>query len=337
MSDAHESIGKDELESPASEPAPLWSVGIVNHGSYDDLENCLESLARQTKPASAVAVYDTGIHPEKIHAMRAAHPWVDFEVGPNLGYAGGANRVLSKSMHASQPVQFCLILNPDVVLDPDYSERLIETMTEHPSVAIAGGKLLRPGRRLIDTAGICFPRHRRPRDRGSEEEDRGQFDECELVDAISGAAMMIRSEALEDLQIERQLFDEDFFAYHEDTDLCWRAQRFGWQILYEPRAVGIHVRGWQRAGRAEVAISTRRHSFKNHYLQVVKNETLASGLQNLPWLLGWEILRFGFVVLRDRAMLGAYAEAWRTLPGARRKRRLIQSRARRVRDFPPER
>ena len=146
------------------------------------------------------------------------------------------------------------------------------------------------------------------------------------VDWLPGCSLLMRSDALRDVGY----FDENFFAYHEDTDLCWRARRFGWQILYEPRAVGMHVRRWQRARRSEIAISTRRHSFKNHYLQLVKNETLRHGLRNLPWLLGWEILRFGFVVLRDRPMLGAYAEAWRALPEARRKRALVQSRARRL-------
>jgi hypothetical protein len=63
---------------------------------------------------------------------------------------------------------------------------------------------------------------------------------------------------------------------------------------------------------------------------IVKNETLGHGLRNLPWLLGWEILRLGFVVVRDRPMLGAYAEAWRALPEAKRKRALVQARARRL-------
>jgi GT2 family glycosyltransferase len=311
-------------------PAPArWGAGIVNHGSYDELDRCLKSLARQSLPAEAIAVYDTGEDPARFEAERAAHPELLFESGPNRGYAGGANRVVERLTNEVPALDYILVLNPDVELDPDFSVRLIESIDCRPRVAIATGKLLRPDRRTLDTAGILFPRHGRPRDRGSDMRDLGQFDVIELVDAASGAAMMLRVSALDDLALEGELFDESFFAYHEDTDLCWRARRFGWQILYEPRAVGVHVRGWRRARRGEIAISTRRHSFKNHYLQFVKNETLGHGLRNLPWLLGWEILRFGFVVLRDRPMLGAYAEAWRALPEARRKRALVQSRARR--------
>lgn len=311
-------------------PVPArWGAGIVNHGSYDELERCLESLARQSLPAAAIAVYDTGQDPVRFVSGRAAHPEILFEQGPNRGYAGGANRVVERLTREAAPLDYLLVLNPDVELDPDFSVRLIEGIDRHPRVAIASGKLLRPDRRTLDSAGIVFARHGRPRDRGSGLHDRGQFDAAEFVDAASGAAMMLRVEALYDLALEGELFDETFFAYHEDTDLCWRARRFGWQILYEPLAVAVHVRGWQRGRRAEIAISTRRHSFKNHYLQLVKNETLGHGLRNLPWLLGWEILRFGFVMLWDRPMLGAYVEAWRALPEALRKRALVRARARR--------
>jgi GT2 family glycosyltransferase len=334
------------------EDAPRWSAGIVNHGSYDDLEICLASLARQDVIPVSIAVYDTGEDPPRLEALRRANPEVDFEQGPNRGYAGGANRVIDRILGRGTQdcgardggaqdnrerdggagmasIGFVLLLNPDVELEPDFAARLIAEMVARPRVAIAAGKLLRPDRSTIDSAGIVFPRHRRPRDRGSEQPDRGQYDRAELVDAASGAAMMLRVEATADLRLAGELFDEDFFAYHEDTDLCWRARRFGWSILYEPRSVAIHRRGWQRARRAEIPIAIRRHSFKNHYLQLVKNETAGGLLGNLPWILGWEILRLGFVLLRDRPMGRAYLEAGRALPWAWRKRRLVRERARR--------
>jgi len=321
--------------------SPRWSAGIVNHGSYDDLELCLASLARQEVMPVSIAVYDTGEDPQRLEDLRRGHPGVDFELGPNRGYAGGGNRVVDRILSCgardggvrdgeagTESIGFVLLLNPDVELEPDFSARLIAEMVARPGVAIATGKLLRRDRSTIDSAGIVFPRHRRPRDRGSEQPDRGQYDRAELVDAASGAAMMLRVEATADLRLEGELFDEDFFAYHEDTDLCWRARRLGWSILYEPRAVALHRRGWQRARRAEMPIAIRRHSFKNHYLQLVKNETAGDLLRNLPWLLGWEILRLGFVLLRDRPMGGAYLDAGRALPGAWKKRRWIRERAR---------
>ena len=305
-----------------------WCAGIVNHGSYDDLERCLAGLARQTCLPAAIVVYDTGESPDQFEVARLAHPEAVFEMGPNRGYAGGANRVVDHLMEIVEKVDFILLLNPDVELDPEYASHLIGAMSDLPRVAIGTGKLLRPDRTTLDSAGIIIPRNRRPRDRGSDRPDLGQFDVPEFVDAASGAAMMLRVSAIEDLVIDGELFDESFFAYHEDTDLCWRARLFGWKIHYEPQAVSLHQRGWQRNRRARIPITTRRHSFKNHYLQIVKNETATGFVRNLPWLVTWEILRLGFVLLRDRPMGTAYRDAWRALPEARRKRILVQAKAR---------
>ncbi|MCP4903798.1 MAG: glycosyltransferase family 2 protein [bacterium] len=308
--------------------ARSWGAGIVNHGSYDDLKRCLTSLEKQSLPPAAIVVYDTGISRERVATLQRDHVRADFEVGANLGYAAGANRVIHRLRAASGGgvLDFVLVLNPDIELEADYAESLISSVSDSPRVAIATGKLIRPDRRTLDSAGIVLPLHRRPRDRGSERPDRGQFDRAEVVDAASGAAMLLRVSALDTLSIEGELFDERFFAYHEDTDLCWRAHRFGLEIFYEPGAVAVHARGWQRAHRREIPLAIRRHSFKNHYLQVAKNETLVSLLGHAPALVTWEILRLGFVILRERELFGAYREAWHELPEALRKRRLISQR-----------
>jgi len=200
-----------------------WCAGIVNHGSYDDLERCLAALARQTHLPAAIAVYDTGQCPDRFENARLAHSDVVFEMGPNRGYAGGANRVVGRLVDMIETIDFILVLNPDVELETQYSSRLISAMMDVPSVAIGTGKLLRPDRTTLDSAGIIIPRNRRPRDRGSDQPDLGQFDVREFVDAASGAAMMLRTAAIDDLTIDGELFDERFFAYHEDTDLCWPA------------------------------------------------------------------------------------------------------------------
>lgn len=315
--------------SVGGERSARWVAGIVNHGSYEDLEGCLASLHLQTLPPVAVCVYDTEQEPTPARALtlRAeSRTGLEVVVGPNLGYAGGSNLVIDRLLATHENVDYCLLLNPDVELDPDFARRLIGAIGESPDIAIASGKLLRPDRRTLDSAGIVFPRHRRPRDRGSEQPDRGAFDRRECVQGASGAAMLLRTAAIDDLRIEGELFDESFFLYHEDTDLCWRARNLGWRILYEPTAVAVHKRGWQSTQRFSVPVSTRRHSFKNHYLQLMKNEHGRDFLWNLPWLLTWEVLRIGFVLLRDRSMLPAYADAWRALPDAWRKRRILRAR-----------
>lgn len=306
-----------------------WSVGIVNHGSFDDLETCLEAIAAQSHAPRDIAVWDTGEDPLAITVLSRRHPGIHFAGGTNEGYAGGANRAVRALLARARetPPDFVLLLNPDVVLDEDFAATLLAAVAPDPSVAIATGKLLRPDRQTLDSAGIVFPRHRRPRDRGSESLDDGRFDRTEDVDAASGAALLLRTEAIERLSIDGELFDESFFAYHEDTDLGWRARRLGYRVRYVPAAVAVHARGWKKAERKRVPVEIRRHSFKNHYLQLVKNERRSDFLRNAPSILGWEVLRLGFTVLRDPKLLPAYLAAARALPNAFRKRRLIAARA----------
>ena len=299
-----------------------YSVGIVHYRAYADLAQCLDSLAAQTLAPEQVVVVDVEPEPADRVGLPDAPPriWLD---SPNRGFAGGANLALRALVEGSE-AEYLLVLNPDTVLEPDFARALLAAMDARPPVAIATGKLLRRDGR-IDSAGIRLPRHRRPRDRGSEERDDGRYERPELVFAASGAAMMIRRAALTGLAIEGEVFDEDFFMYHEDTDLCWRAALLGWQVLYVPAARAIHDRTWVRARRFEMPAGIRRHSFKNHYLQLIKNETPGGFAINLPILATWEVLRLGFALLRDRELLAGYADAWRLSRRAWHKRRVIRS------------
>ncbi len=307
--------------------SPDWAVGIVHHDAFDDLARCLEKISLQTRPPGRVMVFDTGRDEDRLAIVRRAFPDAHFESGPNLGYAGGANRILAQLATTHPAPSFVLLLNPDVELDAHFAEILLDAMVETPKVAIASGKLVRPDG-TIDSAGVRLPLHRRPRDRGSEEPDRGQYDEIELVFAVTGAAMMLRRTAIDDIALGKEVFDEDFFLYHEDTDLCWRANRLGWCVLYHPAARALHRRRWRRDRRNEIEPWVRCHSFKNHYLQILKNESLPGFLGVFPVLLGWELMRFGFALLRDPSILRGYGAALRLAPRTWRKRRLLERKIR---------
>jgi GT2 family glycosyltransferase len=309
-------------------------AGIVHHDAWDDLERCLVSVAGQSAPPVAVQVVDTGTDRAQFDAARARHSDVHFELRPNRGYGAGANRILAEVARTRPDTEFVLILNPDVELEPGFAESLLSAVRVRPRVAIASGKLLRPESRLIDSAGIQLSLYRRPKERGSEQRDRGQFDRTELVFGVSGAAMLLRREALSDLSLDGEVFDEDFFAYYEDTDLCWRAHKLGWSVLYEPAARAFHTRGWRRGQRRNVSLSLRRHSFKNHYLQLLKNECSGDFLRRLPPLLGWELVRLGYFLACDPRVLPAYADAVRAAPRVWHKRTLLKRRVR-ARAEPP--
>lgn len=305
-------------------PGPRYGVGIVNYHSYDDLEECLDSVKSQALPPAIVLVVDADSEPEQLEDLRERHPEVVFVPRPNLGYAAGANEVLRQLVARVPGLEFALVMNPDVELDFCFAENLLAAMGERREVALATGKLLRPDGVTIDSAGIVLPPNRRPRDRGSEEIDGGQYDRLEYVFGASGAALMLRVSALDEIAIDGEVFDEDFFVYHEDTDLAWRVNLLGWRVLYVPTAIATHARCWRSNRRFLIPVTVRRHSFKNHYLQMIKNEQGWDFARHLPVILVWELARFVFALVRDREMLGAYRAAAELAPRAWARRRWLR-------------
>jgi GT2 family glycosyltransferase len=310
-----------------SREQPAYVAGIVNFQSYSELDRCLRSLEQQMHPPISTIVVDHDANLEMRRRCIQNAERVQWVSRPNAGYAAGANAILDWTAVKAPAAAFVLLLNPDVVLDAGYAGALIREMTLRPVTALASGKLLRSDGCTLDSAGIRMARHRHSVDRGSDEIDRRQYEKCEFVFAASGAALMIRRQALPDLSVEGEIFDEDFFAYHEETDLAWRAQLLGWKSLYVPQARALHRRGWHRDRRFDIEPRIRRHAFKNRYLEMVKNERPMAFIRDLPAIAGWELVRLSYSVIRDRTLLRAYREALRLLPRAWAKRRIIQQRA----------
>jgi len=202
-------------------------------------------------------------------------------------------------------------------------------MEKRPDVAIGTGKLLRPDRITLDSAGIVLPRNRRPRDRGSDQKDLGQFDVLEFVDAASGAAMMIREATIDDLKIDGELFDETFFAYMEEIDLCWRIQLLGYRVVYVPTAIVYHIGGFSLDKRV---LKRMYLNHRNSMIMLLKNYALSS----LLWAVPIKLLLEGFIAvaallrnpLRSRAVVMAFWWIARHLPTVLRLRADVQARRR---------
>ena len=272
-------------------------------------------------------ILDADRAPLRLARALSARPEVERESIDNRGYAYAANRLIERASE-DPGCEYLLLLNPDVVLEPGFAAALLRALVADPEAALAGGRLIRRDGKTVDSAGIRLGRNRRPRDRASGERDIGQYTESETVFGASGAALMLRLSAARDRTVAGEIFDEDFFLYHEETDLAWRAALFGWHVLYVPSARAQHERGWKHETRFQIPSAIRRHSFKNHSLQMIKNDRLSEWLRDLPVILGWELVRLSFAVLRDRAVLGGYRDVARLARRALRKRRIIQSRAR---------
>lgn len=301
-------------------------AGIVNYRTYDDVLRCVEGLRDSSLVPDRILVADNATVPEQAERLARILGRENILASPeNRGYAGGANAII----RAAPEARYILVLNPDVYVGRDFCRELVRAADRDPRAGVVGGRLVRPEGGGVDSAGMVALRTGRCLDRNAMTFPAERFDRSGEVFAICGAAMLLRREALEDIRIEDEYFDEDFLIYHEDVDLCWRMRLRGWSVFYAADAVAFHRRGFGRdRPRSAVSRFVRRHAYRNHYLKLVKNLLPVQVWRDGLHLAAWEFVRAGFVLLREPFLLLAWRDLLRLLPRALRKRRVIMSRKR---------
>jgi N-acetylglucosaminyl-diphospho-decaprenol L-rhamnosyltransferase len=194
-----------------------------------------------------VVVVDNGSSDGSIARLVADDPGVTLvDAGTNLGYGGGVNRGLAASV-----ADHVLVLNADVVVEPGAVKALSITLDDDERIGIVGPRIdevdgtrnpsVRTFPRLGDAVGHAFVGLVTTDNRFSrrylmtDDVDERARD----VDWVSGACFLARRAALDAIAG----FDEAFFMYLEDVDLCWRTSRAGWRVRYEPAARVTHVGG----------------------------------------------------------------------------------------------
>ncbi len=130
-----------------------------------------------------------------------------------------------------------MLLNTDIKAEPGWLAALLGVIGSHPGAAAVSSKMMLYDRpRILNGVGGCMNRLGYTWDRGMFEEDRGQYDRIsEILFASAAAALFDRERFL-----EVGGFDESFFMYHEDVDLCWRLWLRGYEVLSAPDAVVHH-------------------------------------------------------------------------------------------------
>jgi GT2 family glycosyltransferase len=162
-------------------------------------------------------------------------------------------------------------------------------------------------------------------DRGSQEVDNGDYLQYEFVFGATAAAALYRRAMIDDISLDGEFFDSDFFVYREDADVAWRAQLMGWKCLYAPYARGYHVRKVLPGNRRALPPEINMHSVKNRFLMRIKN--ISPDLYRRNWfsITVRDLMVFAWCMVWEHSSLKAF---WFLAANARRvfaKRRLIQS------------
>jgi len=307
------------------------SVTIVTYHSEPFAVRCLESIFAQDWPSLEVVVVDNNSRdrtPEILSAYQGrARIILNKE---NRGFAAAQNQAIRRAGG-----DWVLVLNPDVVLAPDFISTLVQGGMMDPDIGTVCGKLYRalpnldiPPSPRLDSAGIYFTPTFRHLDRGMHEQDREDYSRPAFVFGATAAAALYRRSMIEDVSVDGEFFDEDFYLYREDADLSWRAQLLGWRCLYLPQAVGYHVRRVFPGCRRSLPAGINRHSVKNRFLMRMKNTTWPLYLRNFLPVTARDLGILFYCLVAEQSSLGAFAAVLRIWKRTWAKRRLIQQRRR---------
>ena len=298
------------------------TVLVLSVDEADRLAHCLPAALAQ--PGARVVVIDNACTDGTVALCEELGVEV-LRLPERRSYAAAVNAGLAATTGD------VLLLNADCVPAPGFLDAATRALSAD-GVGSVAPKLIRatgmtPIDRLgvLDAAGMRIDRRRKnglvghgdPADRYAERAPAFGGD---------GACVLYRREVLDACAIDAEVLDEDMALWASDADLAWRAQLLGWSCSYEPQARAWHVRFYSPTTRAALPEQHRRRQFTNRLLMLVKNETAASFARDAPWIVGYELLALGHVLLRERHLLAGYADAARLLPGALRRRRVIQAR-----------
>jgi N-acetylglucosaminyl-diphospho-decaprenol L-rhamnosyltransferase len=239
----------------SAKPASRTGAVVVNYNAGAELTACVASL--RAAGVAEIVVVDNGSSDGSLATLVAADEKARIvRAGRNLGYGTAVNRGA-----ATLGEPFVLVVNPDIVIDPGAVDVLAGTLEAEPDVAVVGPSIHEPGGALYPSArsfpsftvgaghalvGLFWPDNRWTRSyRGTATLDGAVAPRARESDWVSGACCLVRREAFETVGG----FDEGYFMYVEDLDLCWRLRRAGWRVLYEPAAAAVHYQGLSAATR----------------------------------------------------------------------------------------
>ncbi len=323
--------------------SPPLTVSVVTWNSEKYISSCLQSIGRQTLEGIEVIVVDNHSSDHTLSLVNAyAGPVRVIANNENLGYSGGHNCAIRAS---TAPYVCCI--NPDVELDPEYFRVLLSVLESDETLGGAIGKVYSWGMESghppgapdmpIDTCGLTLRRNRQFVARNHGEKDTGTFSVTTPVFGVDGMVSVYRRSMLLDVAYAGESFDESFFAYCEDQDLCWRARILGWRFVHVPSAIAYHDRHWvphSRKERKRVSALNRRNALRNHYLMVIKNDFVALALLHFPFIAVRAAAVLVYIMLFERETLAAYPLIVKGIPEILRKRRWTMDRRKiSVREF----
>lgn len=252
----------------------LVSIIIVNYNGLKWLQNCLDSLKKQTYNNFEIILVDNNSKDDSLNFIKTNYPKVVLvENKENSGFAGG-NNLGYKYVKG----EYIWLLNNDTECESETLENFLKAFDEIPNLGSVQSKLVLLNEKdKLDVCGsywtdTTFLYHFGIRGK----ENVLMFNKATPVFSNKGASVMLKKEIIDKIG----LFDGDFWSYYEETDLCNRIWSFGYECWYYPKATVYHANGGTSITFANDFIQF--HNFKNKLLSFLKNFEIKNLIYIIP-------------------------------------------------------
>jgi len=327
------------------------TIIIVTWNSFQFLYECLESIRAQTFTDFQVMLVDNHSADKTTEFLRSEYPeYYLLQNFNNVGFCRANNQGIRLSSS-----DYILTLNPDTILDNTFLERIIAEADQHPKGGSFTGKVLKLHKNneasdldtefftnskktnIIDTTGLVVYKNGMSLRRGEGENAQNTFQVSQEIFGVDGACALYRREALEDIKINNEYFDENFFAYKEDVDIAYRLRLYGWNAHYVARATAYHHRYFAADNRGKIrtikqtriqkSFFSRMISFKNQHLMLLKNTHWKNFFHLFLPALWRQSKIFFYLLIFEPRVLAILPRLIKDIPSTLQKRKIIMAHA----------
>lgn len=272
---------------------PRLTVSIVNYNAGDYLIGCLDSLnSVRAEIPMVICVVDNASSDDSIKRARERYPKINFVLNKsNLGFGKAHNQVLKAAR-----TEYLLILNPDIVIKRGVLSELVRLMDADVNIGAATPKIIFEDGRVDLTAHRGFPTPLASLFYFFGNDRRYHLTERDMnrpheVDAITGAFFLTKKAVLDRVGY----FDEDYFMYAEDIDLCWRIKEVGMKVVYMPSKQIVHFKGISTGLKKHsqhlsgADLETKKRSL-NYFYDTMKIFYRKHLEQRYPFFINWLVM-----------------------------------------------
>lgn len=281
-------------------------IVTANYNGEKFLEKYFNSIFNQSYTNFGIIFVDNSSNDNSVSFIQKIYPKEvknkKIEIlknNENYGFAKANNQGIDKAFEDPE-CKYIICLNNDTEINKDFLEKLVLTAEKYPNTGSIQSKMIwGQNTSLINSVGIEYSIYGINISRGAYKNVNDYNREEEIFGPCAGACLY-KKESLKDIAIDGMYFDEDFFAYFEDTDLALRLRWAGWTCWYSPDATVIHFTG---GTSKNIDGFTVYHHWRNSVWTMVKNLPKNFIIKHIILILIFEVIQIILCLTRKEHII----------------------------------